>query len=114
MAKKVNYFLGVSGSAVLGEGFCLTKTFRFEVRLDKKLSEQRNVYEIPEQQNEIFCSRLPKAGRSISSARIPVSGLLRCLAPRQNRESALMRQTGFTLVEIVVALAVFAILGTLV
>src|SRR3990167_4927558 len=58
-------------SAVLGEGFYLAKTFRFGARLDKKLSEQRNVYEIPEKRNEIFCSRLPKAGRSISSAKIP-------------------------------------------
>ena len=61
------------GPVVLGEGFCLAKTFRFEARLDKKLSEQRNVYEIPEQWNEVFCSRLPKAGRSISSARILVT-----------------------------------------
>src|SRR3990167_4385599 len=53
--------LGGTSPAILGEGFCLAKTFRFEARLDKKLGGQRN---------EIFCSRLPKAGRSISSARI--------------------------------------------
>ena len=76
----LHYCHGITHShfkaAVLGEGFCLTKTFRFEERLDKKLSEQRNVYEIPEQRSEIFCPRLPKAGRSISSAKISVIGVV--------------------------------------